>query len=82
MERDGDVERVDMDPEFNVDPYTINSRDTIGSDLEMVVTGVERERDNDHQVTELSDAEPSPSPDETADRGGETECNYCRVLRG
>ena len=45
---------------------TINSRDTIGSDLEMVVTGVERERDNDHQVTEPSDAEPSPSPDETA----------------
>lgn len=66
MERDGDVERVDMDPEFNVDPYTINLRDTIGSDLEMVVTVVERERDNDHQVTEPSDAEPSPSPDETA----------------
>lgn len=45
---------------------TINSHDTIGSDLEMVVTGVERERDNDHQVTEPSDVEPSPSPDETA----------------
>lgn len=44
MDRDGDVERADMDPEFNVDPYTINSRDTIGSEVDIVVTGVERAR--------------------------------------
>ncbi|KAJ5911443.1 uncharacterized protein N7473_000746 [Penicillium subrubescens] len=44
MDRDGDVKRVDMEPEFNVDPYTINSRDTIGGEVDIVVTGVERAR--------------------------------------
>lgn len=44
MDRDGDVERADMDPAFNVDPYTINSRDTIGGEVDIVVTGVERAR--------------------------------------
>jgi hypothetical protein len=44
MDRDGDVKRVDMELEFNVDPYTINSRDTIGGEVDIVVTGVERAR--------------------------------------
>ncbi|KAF3394633.1 hypothetical protein F1880_005255 [Penicillium rolfsii] len=30
MDRDGDVERVDMNPEINVHPYAIDSRVTIG----------------------------------------------------
>lgn len=42
--RDGDVERADLDPEVQVDPYTINTRDSLGADVDMMVTGVERER--------------------------------------
>ena len=42
MERDGDIARADLDPEFNVDPYAINSRDTIRADVDMIIMGVKR----------------------------------------
>lgn len=44
LERDGDVERADIDPEVQVNPYTINTRDSLGTDVDMMVTGVERAR--------------------------------------
>lgn len=44
LEREGDVERADYDPYVQADPYTINTRDTMGGDTDMMVTGVERER--------------------------------------
>lgn len=44
LERDGDVERADYVPSFNVDPFTINTRDTLGGDVDMMVTGLERDR--------------------------------------
>ncbi|KAJ5364233.1 uncharacterized protein N7496_009946 [Penicillium cataractarum] len=72
MERDGDVERADMDPEFNVDPYPINSRDTIGADVDIVITGVERARYVDHQEDgdpeEAGNGESSANADEDVDR--------------
>lgn len=42
LNRDGDVERADLDPEVQADPYTINTRDSIGTDVDMMVTGLER----------------------------------------
>lgn len=44
LERDGDVERADYDPAFDVDPFTINTRDSLGGGTDMMVTGLERER--------------------------------------
>lgn len=43
LERDGDVERADLDPEVQADPYTINTRDSIAASVDMMVTGVERQ---------------------------------------
>lgn len=72
MERDGDVERADMDPEFNVDPYPINSRDTIGAEVDIVITGVERARYVDHQEDggpeETETGEPRARADDDVDR--------------
>jgi hypothetical protein len=44
LERDGDVERADFDPELQTDPHTINTRDTLGCATDMMVTGIERAR--------------------------------------
>ncbi|KAJ5085428.1 hypothetical protein N7532_010199 [Penicillium argentinense] len=44
LEREGDVEQADYAPEVQADPYTINTRDTMGGNVDMMVTGVERER--------------------------------------
>ena len=44
LERDGDVERADYDPEFQGDPHTINSLETLGGTVDMMLTGVERHR--------------------------------------
>lgn len=63
LERDGDVERADLDPEVQADPYTINSRDSIGGDVDMMVTGVERQTPANER--------PSGVPDDVPD--GEAE---------
>lgn len=42
LERDGDVERADYDPEIQADPYTINTRETLGDRTNLMLTGVER----------------------------------------
>lgn len=42
LERDGDVERADVDPDLRTDPHTINTQETLGNTLDMMVTGVER----------------------------------------
>lgn len=47
LERDGDVERADVDPEFQVDPWSINTRDSLGGEADIMVTGVERDRRRD-----------------------------------
>ncbi|CAG7925059.1 unnamed protein product [Penicillium olsonii] len=44
LERDGDVERADVDPELQTDPHTINTQETLGNTTDMMVTGVERLR--------------------------------------
>lgn len=44
LARDGDVEPADVDPEFQVDPWTINTRDSLGGGSDIMVTGVERPR--------------------------------------
>lgn len=52
LERDGDVERADLDPEVQADPYTISTRDSIGADVDMMVTGVERQGPANHGLNE------------------------------
>lgn len=44
LEREGDVETADYNPSVQTDPYTINTRDTLGGNTDMMVTGIERER--------------------------------------
>lgn len=77
LDRDGDVERADMDPEFNVDPYTINSRDTIECEVDIVVTGVERVRYADQGEDESIEGAVYHAPrvraDEVVDETGEEE---------
>ncbi|KAJ5092659.1 hypothetical protein NUU61_007529 [Penicillium alfredii] len=45
MERDGDVERADYDPEIQPDPQTLNTQETLGGTTNMMLTGVERPAD-------------------------------------
>lgn len=42
FERDGDVARADLDPDVRADPYTINTRDSVGA-VDMMATGLERQ---------------------------------------
>lgn len=44
LEREGDVETADYNPSVQTDPYTINTRDTLGGNTDMMVTGIVRER--------------------------------------
>ena len=44
LECDRDVERADYDLEFQGEPHTINTLDTLGDTLDMMVTGVEKRR--------------------------------------
>ncbi|KAJ5257082.1 hypothetical protein N7478_013186 [Penicillium angulare] len=39
-----DIEAQDRHPALNIDPFTINTRDTLGTDVDMMVTGVESQR--------------------------------------
>lgn len=55
LERDRDVERADLDPEVQVDPYTINTRDSVGATVDMMVTGVERQTAADERSNGASD---------------------------
>ncbi|RJE24008.1 Major Facilitator Superfamily [Aspergillus sclerotialis] len=41
LERDGDIERADFQPDIGHDPYTINTRESLGDEIEMMVTGLE-----------------------------------------
>ncbi|KAJ5947211.1 hypothetical protein N7466_000226 [Penicillium verhagenii] len=42
--REEDIERQDWHPAFDVDPFTINTRDTLGSSVDMMLTGIEGSR--------------------------------------
>ena len=42
--REEDIERQDCHPELDVDPFTINTRDTLQTETDMMVTGVEGQR--------------------------------------
>lgn len=57
LDRDGDVERADYDPDVQVDPYTINSRDTLGGSVDMMLTGVERDRPANERPLVVADGE-------------------------
>lgn len=59
LERDGDVERADYDPEFQDDPHTINSLETLGGRVDLMLTGVERHRQGN--------GKPNGTPDWAAD---------------
>lgn len=54
LERDGDVERADFDPEFQTDPHTINTQDTLSSPTDVMVTGIERARLGADASTDVS----------------------------
>lgn len=47
LERDGDIERVDYQPDIQSDPYTINTRESMGNPTEMMVMGVEMRANTD-----------------------------------
>lgn len=47
LERDGDIERVDYQPDIRSDPYTINTRESMGNPTEMMVMGVETRANTD-----------------------------------
>lgn len=68
LERDGDVERADLDPEVQADPYTINTRDAIGGDVDMMVTGVERQRPTSQGSNNGHRSVPDGNPDIDAER--------------
>lgn len=44
LEREEDVETADYNPSIQMDPYTINTRVTLGGNTDMMVTGIDRER--------------------------------------
>ncbi|KAJ5163045.1 Major facilitator superfamily domain general substrate transporter [Penicillium coprophilum] len=44
IEREGDVEGAEYDPEITNDPHTINSQETLGNTADIMLTGVERPR--------------------------------------
>ncbi|KAJ5679032.1 hypothetical protein N7462_007276 [Penicillium macrosclerotiorum] len=69
LEPEGDAERADIHPDFQADPYTINTRDSIGGRVDMMVTGVERARPGDEQ----SNATVGTASDELHDRGTDTD---------
>ncbi|KAJ5347438.1 uncharacterized protein N7506_000691 [Penicillium brevicompactum] len=55
LERDGDVERADIDPELQTDPHTINTQETLGNTTDMMVTGVERAQPGSGVATGVRD---------------------------
>lgn len=63
LERNGDLERADLDPDVQADPYTINTRDSIGASVDMMVTGVERQRPANEGPDNVSDGAPNGVPD-------------------
>ncbi|KAJ5748202.1 uncharacterized protein N7511_009898 [Penicillium nucicola] len=54
LERDGDVERADFDPELQTDPHTINTHETLGATANMMITGIERARPGTSSSTGVS----------------------------
>jgi hypothetical protein len=44
IEREGDVEGAEYEPEMSADPHTINTEETLGNTADLMVTGVERNR--------------------------------------
>lgn len=55
LERDGDVERADVDPDLQTDPHTINTAETLGGTTDLMVTGVERARPGTGAATGFRD---------------------------
>ncbi|KAJ5585093.1 uncharacterized protein N7459_004893 [Penicillium hispanicum] len=56
LHHQGDVERADYVPEFQADPFTINTRDTLGDRVDIMLTGVERNRpEDDRGMTDEAD---------------------------
>ncbi|KAJ5959831.1 Major facilitator superfamily domain general substrate transporter [Penicillium vulpinum] len=49
IEREGDVEGAEYDPEIPTEPHTINSAETLGNTADIMVTGVERTRPGDSE---------------------------------
>ncbi|KAJ5184800.1 Major facilitator superfamily domain general substrate transporter [Penicillium cf. griseofulvum] len=44
IEREGDVEGAEYEPEMSTDPHTINTEETLGNTADIMLTGVERTR--------------------------------------
>ncbi|KAJ5724026.1 hypothetical protein N7488_002061 [Penicillium malachiteum] len=51
--REEDIEREDCHPELNTEPFTINTRDALGTDVDMMVTGVEGQRTRRDMSTDI-----------------------------
>jgi hypothetical protein len=58
LEREGDVEGADYDPELQTDPHTINTQETLGNTPDLMVTGVERPRPGTNAPTGIVEGVP------------------------
>ncbi|KAJ5774466.1 hypothetical protein N7457_009362 [Penicillium paradoxum] len=58
LEREGDFERADFDPELQTDPHTINTEETLGDTTEMMITGIERPRPGIGAAAGISEGAP------------------------
>ncbi|KAJ5500327.1 Major facilitator superfamily domain general substrate transporter [Penicillium expansum] len=57
LEREGDIEGAEVDPEISTDPHTINAEETLGNTADIMVTGVERPWPPDHATDSETDVE-------------------------
>ncbi|EKV08036.1 hypothetical protein PDIG_60560 [Penicillium digitatum PHI26] len=57
LERQGDIEGAEVDPEVSTDPHTINAEETLGNTADIMVTGVERPWPADHATDSETDVE-------------------------
>ncbi|KGO76551.1 Major facilitator superfamily domain, general substrate transporter [Penicillium italicum] len=57
LEREGDIEGAEIDPEISTDPHTINAEETLGNTADIMVTGVETPLPADHATDSETDVE-------------------------
>ncbi|KAJ5710095.1 Major facilitator superfamily domain general substrate transporter [Penicillium malachiteum] len=62
--REQDIERQDCHPELNTEPFTINTRDAIGTEVDMMLTGVEGQRTTRNMSTYIDGCTTGSDDDE------------------